>query len=617
MSADVDSHGRPGGPVPPPPAERLRVLRTVLVAALIALVAGLSYHQIGARAAESSARERRQSLRLVQEPAPRGALYDRRHRLLAGDRERVAAVVPLGELLQEFRAAGGGPAGRLAVMERRVASLAGIIGRPVALDAGRLERAYARERISPFVLFDDLSPEETQRVAAAAESLAPVTLQRHLERDYPHGALAAHVLGRVRRELVSPAREQDFATLAYREATGESGVEKAFDPALRGQPGETIRRVDALGFPAGDPLAQRTPVGGEDVALSLDLDVQRAAEKSLSAGRAARGSAVAIAVQTGEVLALASQPGFDLREVSPGMSAATKARLDASGAWFNRATQGLYAPGSVFKLFTVSAALRSGALRRDDVRHCNGFLEIGSRRFACHNPAGHGELSLTRALAQSCNVFAWQAGLGAGPAALAAEARRFHLDASTGIELPGETSRMLVPDPTWKLRQESTIWTAGDTANLAIGQGYLRCSPLQLACAVASLARRETLTVPTLRRDPARQPAGDRAPEPLGLADADYAALVAGMRAVVETGIGRDAQVPGVSIAGKSGTAQVDQAHGRTNVAWFVAFAPVEKPEIAVAVALEGDEVGEEFAGAEHAAPVVREILAAYFEGKR
>jgi penicillin-binding protein 2 len=176
---------------------------------------------------------------------------------------------------------------------------------------------------------------------------------------------------------------------------------------------------------------------------------------------------------------------------------------------------------------------------------------------------------------------------------------------------------MLVPDPAWKEIHQHERWTMGDTVNLSIGQGFLRYSPLQAACAMASLARRETLTVPTLVHQPDRLPTGHRPPEPLEISDANYDALIDGLRAVIESGIGRDAQVPGISIAGKTGTAQVATQEGMMNVAWFIAFAPIEKPEIAVAVAMEGDQPNVEFAGAEHAAPVVREMIGAYFDKRR
>jgi penicillin-binding protein 2 len=617
------------GPVTPPFDEaeysrRLRITWFVVCGLLALLGAGLAYRQL-LHSEDFHARDRRQSIRRFADAAPRGVIYDRKHRVLAGNRVVTSLAVDLGELRAQFRdeqqalaRPGGGTAGqltaqaRLAVLQRTLERVNALTRRHDRVDPARLERAHARERTAPFVLADDLSPTELDRLGAIAD-LAPLRLRRESRRAYPQGAIAAHVLGRVHRETIAgpatpgwPARHED--------QVGVAGLEKQFDARLRGTPAVTESRVDAWGFRAGTPREVTVARPGADVVTSLDLDVQRAAEQALTQAAATRGAAVAISVTTGEVLALASKPGFDLAAVSPDLSVAEKQQVDAAGGWFDRAVQGLYPPGSSFKFVTIAAALRSGALRPTDRVRCDGVIVVGGRQFACHNPEGHGELALRDALARSCNVYAIRAGLAAGPDALAAEARRFHLHEPTGIELPGEAATMLVPDPAWKRTAGAGDWTPGDTANTAIGQGYLRFSPLQAACAFAALARREGLTVPTLLHQPGRSPTGERPREPLGLRDADYAALIGGLRAVVETGIGREAQIPGVAIAGKSGTAQVDRPAGRMNVAWFVAFAPVENPQIAVAVALEGDQPGMEFAGAEHAAPVAREIIAAYLD---
>lgn len=573
---------------------------------LAALVAGLGYQQL-LRSTDHAAREQRQTQRRLALPAPRGVIYDREHRVLAGNRPRTDAVINLGELRGGApRTLGSAADARLAVIQRHLDRINALTGRQDTVDATRLERAHAHDRLSPFVLAPDLSDAETARLAAGLSATDPVRLQHSHQRWYPHGATAAHLLGRVRRE--HPAGDA---------VRGLGGIEQQHDATLSGQTGEANVQVDAWGFAVGSDTTSREPVAGADVTLSLDLDLQLIVKRALSESSASRGSVAVIAVNTGEVLALASKPGYDLNIVSPVMTAATKQRIDADGGWFNRATQGLYPPGSVFKIFTALAGLRGGTLRPDTVLTCPGFHELGDRRLPCHNPAGHGRLRLREALAHSCNVFAYQAGLAAGPDTLAAEARRFHLHEPTGLDLPTEASRMLVPDPAWKKQTDHGNWTPGDTANLAIGQGFLRCSPLQLACAMASLARRETLTVPTLLRSPGRKPSGQRPAEPLDLSDAGYAALIAGLQAVVETGIGRDAQVPGVSIAGKTGTAQVMRPGGRFNIAWFVAFAPIENPQIALAVALEGDRPDEEFAGAAHAAPIVREIIGAYLDKQR
>lgn len=531
------THSR--APAAAPASRRLRLLGRALAVGVVLLAGALGRAQL-LNADEARALDRRQTLRRVMVPAPRGAILDRHGRVLAETRETTVEGDQPG--------------------------------------VGRI----------------------------------PWT------RHYPHGATAAHVLGRVRRETVRTPAGEEYPILNYATLVGDWGVEKHDEARLAGTPGYRVVRVDAQGQPVGAPLEQDEPVRGGDVVLSLDLDVQRAAERALDAvAGGPRGGAVAIAVATGEVLALVSKPDFDLNEVSPCVSRDVYARIEAEGGWLNRATQGLYPPGSSFKVFTALAALRADRLPAENEVNCVGHHDLAGRRFRCHNAEGHGPVGLTSGLARSCNVFAYRAGLAAGPEALAAEARRFRFDRPAGLDLPFETTRMLVPDPAWKRSAERGEWTPVDTAQLAIGQGALRYSPLQAAAAMAALARRETFTVPTLRHAPGRAPTGDEPPEPLGLTERDYAALVRALRAVVETGIGRRAQVPGVAIAGKTGTAQIARPEGMMNVAWFVAFAPAERPEIAVAVALEGGEPGVEFAGAEHAAPVGREIIAAYLDARR
>ena len=624
MSADVEPSAEKSAPVSAPApasaseiAGRLWMLRAALIALFVVLVGALAYLQLG-RSQEFSARERRQNLRRVLTPAPRGVIYDREHRVLAGNKLTTVAVIQLGALRGEFAAEERGrvsPQARLAVVQRHLDRANAAIGRCGVVDSARLERHVARERMTPFVLVDDLSAEESAKLSATLGAADVIQLQRTHRRWYPHGGAAAHVLGRVRRELIRTPVGDDFPILNYHDAVGDFGIEKQHDARLRGRPGEATVRIDAQGFPVGSPLAQHDAAPGEDVTLSLDLDLQLAAERAMAATPGTpRGAAVAISVTTGEILAMASKPDFDLNAVSLALAADTKQRIEADGAWLNRATQGLYPPGSSFKVFTMLAGLREGTLRADTVYRCDGFLVVGDRRFPCHNAAGHGERTLRTALAHSCNIFACQTGLAAGVDALAVEARRFHFDEPTGIDLPGEATRLWVPDPAWKQAEARGVWTAGDTVNLAIGQGFLRVSPLQAACAMASLARRETLTVPTLLHQPGRRASGERPAEPLALAETDYAELVKSLQAVVDLGIGRDAQVPGIKIAGKTGTAQIMRPEGMMNVAWFIAFAPAERPEIAVAVAMEGDRPGVEFAGGEHAAPIVRELMGAYFD---
>lgn len=617
-------------------ALRLWIVRGVLVAAFAVVLAGLARSQLG-RSAELTEREQRQNLRRLLEAAPRGAILDREGRVLAQDRERLDAVVSLAALRGEIEAArqaarrlaereGAAPPApgdlRFEVVSRHLTRLAEVLGRGDPTEArAAFERHYAHHRTTAFLAVPDLTPDEAARVAAAFGPGDPVRLHRTTARVYPHGGVAAHLLGRTRRDMLRAAPDAlgdgRFATINYLETLGDSGVEKQFDGRLRGRPHAALVRLDVAGVPVDPPLSRDQGARGGDVMLSLDLDLQRTTEAALAAvSGASHGSVAVIDVRTGEVLALASKPGFDLNAVSPAMSRETKARIDTEGGWFNRAVQGLYPPGSTFKIFSLLAGLRADVLRPGERVVCEGYLDVGGHRFVCHQPAGHGVLPLRTALAQSCNVYAYRNGLATGGAAIATEAQRFRLHLPTGIDLPGETTRMLVPDPAAGGTGPDGAWADNDTINLAIGQGALRISPLQAACAMASLARRETLTVPTVLRSPGRSPTGGAPAEPLGLDDVKYAALLEGLRAVVESGIGQRAQVPGVTLAGKTGTAQIESDEGMRNVAWFLAFAPIERPEIAIAVALEGDRPGEEFAGAEHAAPVVREIVASYV-GKR
>jgi penicillin-binding protein 2 len=636
MASEVDrSAGRPphdsNSLTSPADARRIRIFRGLIGALLVGLVVSLAYVQLE-RSAEYAALGRHQSQRRVIVPAPRGAIYDREHRLLAGNKLRVAAVLNLGELRKEVlqdepenartdkisSPSEAAARARFRVLQRQLDRVNAITGHRVRIDPLRLERAYAHERVTPFVLDSDMTEEQGDRLVAQRGPSDLFEVVRSNQRWYPEGRTAAHVLGRVRSEMTAPRSErpaEEIPALKVPVIAGDSGIEKQYDAQLGGHPGEAVVSVDALGFLVGPANQRRAATSGDELLLSLDLDLQGAAERAIAATPVGpRGAAVAIAVKTGEVLVLASKPDFDPNDASLAVNPDQKQRIEAESGWFNRATQGLYPPGSTFKIFTALAGLRRGTLHPEDLVHCDGFYEVGGQRFLCHNAEGHGDVSLRSALAQSCNVFAYKTGLAAGPEALAEEARRFHLDEPTHVDLPSESSRMLVPDPAWKREDGRGDWTTGDTINLSIGQGFLRYSPLQAACAMASLARRETLTVPTLLHQPGRNPSGDRKPEPLGLRDADYAALIDGLQAVIQTGIGQNAQVPGISIAGKTGTAQVKGPEGTTDVAWFVAFAPVERPEIAVAVAIEGDQPGVEFAGAEYAAPVVREIIGSYFD---
>jgi penicillin-binding protein 2 len=235
----------------------------------------------------------------------------------------------------------------------------------------------------------------------------------------------------------------------------------------------------------------------------------------------------------------------------------------------------------------------------------------------CYNgKLRHGEILLPEAIAQSCDIYYYEAGWRTTPETLAAEARRFHLDRRTGIELPNETGRMVIPDEAYKQRVRGERWYPGDTANMAIGQGDVLVTPLEMACFAASVARNEVATKPSLLHQPN---AATIHTEPIGLTPTQRNALLEGMEGCVTHGTAAktlalaDYQIPGVRFGGKTGTAQVP---GKKNVAWFICFAPLENPEIAMAVAIEGDTPNEEYGGGRYAAPIAATVLKKYFDKK-
>jgi penicillin-binding protein 2 len=607
-----------------------------LIASLLLLQAGrLAYLQL-MRSDVQGERERQQNERRIIVPGPRGNIYDRAGRLLVGNRPRFAAVLYLDELRGEirresirirtnYRATGDQDLptreqmeqiARVGVVQRYLDQVDALLGRSDQVNAVRLQRHFQRQLLLPYTLIDDLTPEEFARLIEGLPVNSPLQVYTSNTRSYPYGPAAAQVLGFVGVDDSSDADTfpgEGLKTFQLQGSIGRDGLEKRFDAVLQGDAGYTILRVDPAGYKVNPPLEARKPVQGRSLNTSLDVDLQRTAEAAIGGQT---GAAVALDVATGEVLVLASEPGYDLNLFSPRLSPAAAADIAQRKAWTNLAVNGVYPPGSTFKLVVSSAALRQGAITPETIpADCEGSMLIGRRRFTCDNGEGHhGEIALPRALSVSCDIFFYTVGLRTGVDAIAAEARRFRFGSPTGIELPGETHRMLVPDPAWRRKTRDDNWNPGDTANLSIGQGDLGVTPLEMACFAASLARDETATQPTLLHDPHRAPQHSA---PTGLTPAQRAAILTGMEGCTQ-GDGTAHfltdipayKVPGVRIAGKTGTAQLP---GKLDVAWFICFAPLEHPEIAVAVAVQGDTPGEAFGGGREAAPIAAAILRGYF----
>ncbi len=388
--------------------------------------------------------------------------------------------------------------------------------------------------------------------------------------------------------------------------------------ARRAFPG-TIFRVDPTGYKINPPLEKRLPVQGKNLVTSIDIDLQKVAEEAIGERM---GCAVALDVRTGEVLVLANKPDYNLSDTSPHISHETWQSIIERNALLNQAIGGAYPLGSAYKVLVSIAALRSGSITPDQsIVDCDGWVKIGNRLYPCENGNGHHhDIHLSDAIAHSCDIYFYEVGRLTTPEVMAAEARRFHLDQRSGIELPNETTRMLIPDPEWKKAKRGERWFPGDTANVAIGQGDVLVTPIDMACFIASVARNEVYTKPTLIHRP---DAPVQHSEPIGLTPDQRAALLKGMEGVTLFGTARDINklpVYHVSerVAAKTSTAQKrvvkDGQIGNINFAWYICFAPIEKPEIAVVVMLEGDTIGENYGGGLEAAPVANLIMKKYFD---
>lgn len=602
---------------------RLFLMYGVIVIAMLTLLLGLGYRQIVQGDAFAAAEER-QNYRRILMPGPRGLIQDREGRLLVGNRPLFSAVVYLNELRSEFRdeyyqmvrlnrERGLKPdrftlntEARRRVVQRYTDRINAILETSIEVESEDIERHFSQSLLLPFVLAEDLSSEHYARLIGRIPLDSPIQIVSGTARWYPFGQAAAHTLGFVSDSTEFPEGTlpgDELLTFRNEGQIGRSGIEKAFNEHLQGKTGGEIWTVDPSGFQY-ERVVHELPAKGRDLALSLDIDIQLAAERALGEKT---GAVVAIEIATGEVLALASTPAYDLNELSPKLTFATDAAIRERGAWLNRATQGLYPPGSTFKLVTAIAALRAGLVTPDTSIYCEGYHLVGRRVFHCHRRTGHGTESLVDAICDSCNVFFYNRGIATGVWNIANEARRFHLDQPTGIEWPGETNRMLVPDPEWKAaRFYGESWFEGDTANLSIGQGFLLLTPLQMATFAASLASETYFIPPTLLHAKRATPRG----EPIALDSASMALIKEGMRLAGERGTARLASGPNLPVAGKTGTAQVRKDGHPTTLAWFVGYAPVQNPRIAVAVLVEGVPQEEtNYGGGSTAAPIAKAVF--------
>src|SRR5881628_337926 len=582
---------------------RERIL-TVSVAGIFALVLmRLFFLQVlqGQRYRELSEGNR---IRVEVLTAPRGEVRDRKGRLLAD------CVPSFTVTLDPFdKAYTRNPAH----IDSTLATLGPILG----VDPTLLKEKIQRERkvsFLPIRLKRNVDIKSVAFVSEHRDQLPGVQVESEPLRRYPLGLMASHLLGYVGeisdKELVDP-RYGDYLS---GDLIGRMGIERRYEKLLRGQDGKRFVEVNALGRKA-ELLGDKHPIvprRGVDLELTIDLDVQRAAEEAFAPG--ARGAVVALDPRNGEVLALASKPNYDPNEFSTGITQERWSELSGGGNYplFNRAIQAAYPPGSTLKPFTSLAGLECGAIVPGTVfaSSCTGEFRFGTRLFGCWNHDGHGRLSMHDAIVRSCDVYFYQLGLRIGLERLADFMSKLQLSEKTGIDLPQER-RGLFPDRGWYDRRFGTgRWTRGLTLNVAIGQGEVSLTPVKLAQLAAFVGNGGVLWKPHLVRSVASgasAQAYDSLRQVVPVSPYNLEAVRSAMASVVSdpNGTGGQARLDSIAVAGKTGTAQ--NPHGKDH-ALFICFAPAEAPRIAVAVLVEN--AGH---GSSAAAPIARKVLEAFF----
>lgn len=464
-----------------------------------------------------------------------------------------------------------------------------------------------------------LSSEITAERASQLEKLLPkdVILSPVYRRSYPHGKLAAHVLGYAGSVGDLPTGPINFNEPLWEEMEGRAGLEKLFDSSLTGTPGTKRLLFDEHGKLLLDEQVKR-PLAGASLVTTLDLKWQQIAEKALEEG-CQRGAFVVIDCITGEVLVLASWPSFDLNTFIPRISEDQFRALneDPAAPLYGRAFQSAYPPASTFKPIVAMAALNTGTVTAETLIDCPAAIAVGNAVFNNWTDVPEGEINVIRAITRSCNTWFYQVGIQMGPEPFIELSRRLGYGQRTGLPLIGETPGIL-PDNAWMRQHEGRPILDGDTANLSIGQGSMLTSPLQVAQAMAAIGNGEVL--PKLHLIAQRQDQRGRvieAPNPqprniLGMSQ--YSVLVTrmGMANVVNGGggTGHGAKLSYTKLCGKTGTAQWGPPSKNQRLAWFAGFLPEDHPRYAFAVLYEG-KPNERVSGGRLAAPMVRKFFEA------
>jgi len=563
-----------------------RVFIFILVIVLLALVARLWQLQIIDRASYSriSAENAARTIRVI---APRGIIYDRRGEVIVSNRPMLSVYLFPKALKEEE-------------LDAALVSLSQILGISKQKMMAKIQ-AQRQRPFEPVMLKDNLSLGTVIELEEKKRSLPGVAVNARPVRYYPYGSLGIHFLGYVGEITADELKDLKEKGYKLGDLIGKDGVEKTYDKYLRGRDGGQQVEVDVYGKPIR-AMGSLDPIPGNDVRLTVDLGLQKIVESSLGN---LEGAVVVLDPVSGEVLAMASHPVYDPNIFAEPLEPEEWERIDKKGHPFMNRAISVYPPGSTFKPVTLSAILEENLADLKEVITCTGSFEIGDRVAKCWmEEKGHGELNILEGLVWSCDVVFYELGVRAGIENLSKYSKDYGLGKKTGIDLPGEKNGF-VPTASWKRKTLGEHWVKGDSVNMAIGQGFLQVTPLQMANLCGTLATGERFKPHLLKEVITRD--GEKIyeykPQKIGeapLTEKNLELIRKALRSVVKRGTGVAAKVRGIPAGGKTGTAEnPGEAH-----AWFMCYAPFDKPEIVIVSFVAHGEHGDKIS-----AYIARDIL--------
>jgi penicillin-binding protein 2 len=567
---------------------RLTAVQYVILAIFLLLAYGLWELQVSQSDYYSAAAEENR-VRNVPILAPRGKILDRNGRPIVENYRSLTAL-----LLRDS--------------SRNLNADADLIAKGLNLDPKevreKIRRFSSMPQYQPIYLKEDITPDEEAFIEAHRTELPELDTIMAYRRLYPLKGFMAHLIGYVGEVSEDMLNQAGFELYDPGDVVGRSGVELQYNSILMGKNGSRRVVVDSHGREVGKPLEEKPAVAGHDLKLTIDVDLQIAAEEAIGDKN---GAIVAMDPHTGEILAMVSRPTFDPNDFAIRITRGDWNKLitDPDKPLLNKAIQAQLAPGSTFKIIMATAGWQAGVAQTLNV-HCNGGAEFYGRRFGCWVNSGHGEVDLTKAIYQSCDVFFYTLANKLGIGQIAKYATNFGLGQKTGIDLPQEASGVM-PSEEWKLRNFRQKWFAGETISVGIGQGAVAVTPVQLIRAISAISMDGRMVVPHVAV-PTGLPSNYlevnhyNEVKSVPVDTNGWNVITDAMsRVLLPEGTAPSAHIPGIDIAGKTGSAQVvslaTRAKHQNNEdlaqnGWFVGFTPRRSPDIVVCALFQGGEHG-------------------------